>query len=136
MQSSSSRVSIVHAYTNHNPLLHTNPPSPTDLCDQHVGRKSSGNLSLTCYWKGCSTTCSKRDHITSHMRVHTPLKPHACGVSLPHCPHSIHSFISLTFPLPCLALPVYPLDTLFPLTNHPHSSSDLRQSFQTSSRST
>ncbi|KAK9897487.1 hypothetical protein P389DRAFT_135706, partial [Cystobasidium minutum MCA 4210] len=48
------------------------------LCDSHVGRKSSGNLSLTCFWKGCNTTCSKRDHITSHMRVHTPLKPHAC----------------------------------------------------------
>lgn len=23
-------------------------------------------------------TCAKRDHITSHLRVHTPLKPHSC----------------------------------------------------------
>lgn len=70
------------------------------LCNDHVGRKSTGNLCLTCKWKDCNTTCAKRDHITSHLRgtscrrpltprgpltplafaVHTPLKPHVCEV--------------------------------------------------------
>ncbi|KIP11794.1 hypothetical protein PHLGIDRAFT_44970, partial [Phlebiopsis gigantea 11061_1 CR5-6] len=50
------------------------------LCNDHVGRKSTGNLCLTCRWRDCNTTCAKRDHITSHLRVHTPLKPHVCEV--------------------------------------------------------
>ncbi|CAH7666531.1 hypothetical protein BY996DRAFT_6417403 [Phakopsora pachyrhizi] len=50
------------------------------LCDHHIGRKSTGNLTLRCYWKNCETVCVKRDHITSHLRVHTPLKPHNCEV--------------------------------------------------------
>lgn len=50
------------------------------LCADHVGRKSTNNLCLTCHWKDCGTTCAKRDHITSHLRVHTPLKPHQCDV--------------------------------------------------------
>lgn len=50
------------------------------LCDQHIGRKSTGNLTLRCHWKNCETACVKRDHITSHLRVHTPLKPHNCEV--------------------------------------------------------
>ena len=50
------------------------------LCNDHIGRKSTNNLSLTCRWKDCSTSCAKRDHITSHLRVHVPLKPHACDV--------------------------------------------------------
>ncbi|KAH9825224.1 hypothetical protein DFH28DRAFT_19887 [Melampsora americana] len=50
------------------------------LCDQHIGRKSTGNLTLKCHWKNCDTVCVKRDHITSHLRVHTPLKPHNCEV--------------------------------------------------------
>ncbi|EST08961.1 Zinc finger, C2H2 [Kalmanozyma brasiliensis GHG001] len=50
------------------------------LCDDHVGRKSTNNLCLTCQWEGCDVTCAKRDHITSHIRVHTPLKPHNCDV--------------------------------------------------------
>lgn len=50
------------------------------LCDQHIGRKSTGNLTLRCHWKNCDTVCVKRDHITSHLRVHTPLKPHNCEV--------------------------------------------------------
>ncbi|PWN37106.1 uncharacterized protein FA14DRAFT_106099, partial [Meira miltonrushii] len=48
------------------------------LCNDHVGRKSTNNLCLSCKWEGCDVTCAKRDHITSHLRVHTPLKPHAC----------------------------------------------------------
>lgn len=48
------------------------------LCDDHVGRKSTNNLCLTCKWEGCDVSCAKRDHITSHIRVHTPLKPHNC----------------------------------------------------------
>ncbi|EMR68363.1 putative ph-response transcription factor pacc rim101 protein [Eutypa lata UCREL1] len=29
-------------------------------------------------WNQCRTTTVKRDHITSHIRVHVPLKPHKC----------------------------------------------------------
>jgi hypothetical protein len=43
-----------------------------------VGRKSTNNLNLTCQWNQCRTTTVKRDHITSHIRVHVPLKPHKC----------------------------------------------------------
>ncbi|ORX35245.1 hypothetical protein BD324DRAFT_652384 [Kockovaella imperatae] len=50
------------------------------LCNVHVGRKSTNNLCLTCGWEGCGVKCVKRDHITSHLRVHTPLKPHPCAV--------------------------------------------------------
>ncbi|KAI0964444.1 hypothetical protein AcW1_001260 [Taiwanofungus camphoratus] len=50
------------------------------LCNDHIGRKSTGNLCLTCKWKDCGTSCAKRDHITSHLRVHTPLKPHVCMI--------------------------------------------------------
>lgn len=38
------------------------------LCNDHVGRKSTNNLCLTCQWKDCEITCAKRDHITSHLR--------------------------------------------------------------------
>ncbi|KAK9464820.1 hypothetical protein V1512DRAFT_86616 [Lipomyces arxii] len=48
------------------------------LCDFHVGRKSTNNLCLTCLWGSCRTSTVKRDHITSHLRVHVPLKPHRC----------------------------------------------------------
>ncbi|KDN53320.1 hypothetical protein K437DRAFT_217718, partial [Tilletiaria anomala UBC 951] len=48
------------------------------LCNDHVGRKSTNNLCLTCKWEACDVSCAKRDHITSHLRVHTPLKPHSC----------------------------------------------------------
>lgn len=44
------------------------------LCNDHVGRKSTGNLCLTCKWKDCNTTCAKRDHITSHLRGMCPLE--------------------------------------------------------------
>ncbi|KAG6001722.1 hypothetical protein E4U43_001253 [Claviceps pusilla] len=50
------------------------------ICDRHVGRKSTNNLSLTCHWNTCRTTTVKRDHITSHIRVHVPLKPHKCDM--------------------------------------------------------
>lgn len=50
------------------------------LCDDHVGRKSSKNLSLVCYWENCFTRTVKRDHITSHLRVHVPLKPFPCDL--------------------------------------------------------
>lgn len=35
-------------------------------------------MNLTCQWGTCNTTTVKRDHITSHIRVHVPLKPHKC----------------------------------------------------------
>lgn len=50
------------------------------LTNDHVGRKSTGNLCLTCHWDNCGVTVVKRDHITSHLRVHVPLKPHHCNV--------------------------------------------------------
>uniref|UniRef100_A0A8H7NB38 pH-response transcription factor pacC/RIM101 n=1 Tax=Bionectria ochroleuca TaxID=29856 RepID=A0A8H7NB38_BIOOC len=57
-------------------------PTPENLydhiCERHVGRKSTNNLNLTCHWNSCRTTTVKRDHITSHIRVHVPLKPHKC----------------------------------------------------------
>ncbi|KAF2872749.1 hypothetical protein BDV95DRAFT_441794, partial [Massariosphaeria phaeospora] len=31
-----------------------------------------------CKWGNFRTTTVKRDHITSHIRVHVPLKPHKC----------------------------------------------------------
>lgn len=43
-----------------------------------MGRKSTNNLCLTCAWGTCRTNTVKRDHITSHIRVHVPLKPHKC----------------------------------------------------------
>lgn len=51
------------------------------LTNDHVGRKSTGNLCLTCHWEDCEVSVVKRDHITSHLRVHVPLKPHHCNVS-------------------------------------------------------
>lgn len=50
------------------------------LCETHVGRKSTNNLSLTCRWDNCRVNTVKRDHITSHIRVHVPLKPYKCDV--------------------------------------------------------
>ncbi|WFD27977.1 hypothetical protein MNAN1_002985 [Malassezia nana] len=50
------------------------------LCDDHVGRISKNNLCLTCSWNNCGASYSKRDHITSHIRIHTPLKPFTCNV--------------------------------------------------------
>ncbi|ORY66957.1 hypothetical protein BCR35DRAFT_270072, partial [Leucosporidium creatinivorum] len=46
----------------------------------HIGRKSAGTLSLECKWAGCSSKASKRDHLTSHARVHINLKPHTCSI--------------------------------------------------------
>lgn len=55
-----------------------NLASQEHVCERHVGRKSTNNLNLTCAWGQCRTTTVKRDHITSHIRVHVPLKPHKC----------------------------------------------------------
>lgn len=49
------------------------------LCSDHVGRKSQKNLELNCKWKNCNAKTEKRDHITSHLRVHVPLKPFKCS---------------------------------------------------------
>ncbi|CAG8641590.1 17332_t:CDS:2 [Acaulospora morrowiae] len=59
------------------------------LSVDHVGRKSTGNLCLDCYWDDCDVRTSKRDHITSHLRVHVPLKPHICEDLKKH--YKIHS---------------------------------------------
>ena len=50
------------------------------LCDEHVGRNSKNNLCLSCHWGQCQASYAKRDHITSHLRIHIPMKPFACNV--------------------------------------------------------
>ncbi|GAA5892565.1 uncharacterized protein JCM6883_007399 [Sporobolomyces salmoneus] len=50
------------------------------VCSTHIGRKSAGTLNLECQWTGCTARASKRDHLTSHCRVHIALKPHVCSV--------------------------------------------------------
>ncbi|CAJ0763264.1 13197_t:CDS:2 [Entrophospora sp. SA101] len=39
------------------------------LANDHVGRKSTGNLCLSCHWDRCEVQTTKRDHITSHLRT-------------------------------------------------------------------
>ena len=53
------------------------------LCNDHIGRKSTGNLCLTCMWKDCNTTCAKRDHITSHLRGTPPVYSYTCALLTP-----------------------------------------------------
>lgn len=50
------------------------------LCNDHVGRKVKNNLSLKCLWGEpcCGNEVIKRDHMTSHLRVHVSFKPHFC----------------------------------------------------------
>ncbi|KAJ3018795.1 hypothetical protein HKX48_002612 [Thoreauomyces humboldtii] len=53
------------------------------LCEEHVGRKTTNNLCLNCRVLNCSqaledTPFAKRDHITSHLRSHVPLKANPC----------------------------------------------------------
>ncbi|KAH7904068.1 hypothetical protein BJ138DRAFT_36096 [Hygrophoropsis aurantiaca] len=50
------------------------------LCNDHIGRKRTNNRCLTCKWTDCGTSCAKRDQITSHLRIHTPLKPYVCEI--------------------------------------------------------
>ncbi|KAF9579081.1 hypothetical protein BGW38_004817 [Lunasporangiospora selenospora] len=51
------------------------------LKNDHVGRKAHHNLSLTCKWDRCTVpTFAKRDHITSHLRVHVASKPYLCEI--------------------------------------------------------
>ncbi|KAJ9051858.1 hypothetical protein DSO57_1000518 [Entomophthora muscae] len=46
--------------------------------NDHIGRKSTNNLCLDCHWEGCDVKTTKRDHITSHLKVHVSHKPHVC----------------------------------------------------------
>lgn len=57
----------------------------THLITTHVGRRTTGNLCLECKILNCSQRripFMKRDHVTSHLRSHVPLKSHACQVCL------------------------------------------------------
>ncbi|KAJ3021888.1 UNVERIFIED_CONTAM: hypothetical protein HDU68_009412 [Siphonaria sp. JEL0065] len=52
------------------------------LAEEHVGRKSHGNLTLNCLWMNCGhgdRPFSKRDHIVSHCRAHVPFKANICS---------------------------------------------------------
>ncbi|KAJ3359881.1 hypothetical protein GGF32_008896 [Allomyces javanicus] len=51
----------------------------------HIGRKKLGNLCLECKWvlpdgQVCGVAKTKRDHITSHLRVHIRAQPHVCEI--------------------------------------------------------
>ncbi|KAI9207722.1 uncharacterized protein BJ171DRAFT_407976, partial [Polychytrium aggregatum] len=48
------------------------------LTRDHVGRKLQNNLCLNCHWGDCQVQTLKRDHITSHLRIHVALKPYNC----------------------------------------------------------
>ncbi|KAF2857056.1 hypothetical protein K470DRAFT_239030 [Piedraia hortae CBS 480.64] len=48
------------------------------VSEDHIGRKKNNNLCLNCYWGNCDVSATKRDHLTSHVRVHLPLRPHRC----------------------------------------------------------
>ncbi|RKO88444.1 hypothetical protein BDK51DRAFT_7295, partial [Blyttiomyces helicus] len=50
------------------------------LTNDHIGRKATNNLCLECRWGGCTVAYAKRDHVTSHLRIHVPLKPHVCPI--------------------------------------------------------
>ncbi|KAI8914018.1 hypothetical protein DFJ77DRAFT_511304 [Powellomyces hirtus] len=51
------------------------------ITDSHIGRKQTNNLSLLCAWDTCALPAfTKRDHITSHVRIHVPLKPYVCAI--------------------------------------------------------
>ncbi|KAF7537753.1 hypothetical protein G7054_g3455 [Neopestalotiopsis clavispora] len=75
---SSADESLVCRWGNCNERFTAAEPLYEHICERHVGRKSTNNLNLTCQWNSCRTTTVKRDHITSHIRVHVPLKPHKC----------------------------------------------------------
>ncbi|KAI8058291.1 hypothetical protein BDF22DRAFT_607973, partial [Syncephalis plumigaleata] len=57
-------------------------PNPTalyrHLCDEHIGRFRQGNRCLECRWAQCGVRTLKRDHITSHLKVHVPFRPFEC----------------------------------------------------------
>jgi hypothetical protein len=78
MNNSSGGDSLVCQWTSCGERLPTAELLYDHVCERHVGRKSTNNLNLTCQWGSCRTTTVKRDHITSHIRVHVPLKPHKC----------------------------------------------------------
>lgn len=97
-------------------------PSPDELydhlCNYHVGRKSTGNLNLTCSWEGCGVKCVKRDHITSHLRGEFSL---SSRVSV-HCRGNLFVSLSIAF----VATPTYDVridrrDSFRCSTNHPPS---------------
>ncbi|KAJ3159171.1 hypothetical protein HDU86_002073 [Geranomyces michiganensis] len=51
------------------------------ITDKHIGRRQTGNLSLVCAWDTCALPpFNKRDHVTSHVRIHVPLKPYVCPI--------------------------------------------------------
>ncbi|OLN94031.1 pH-response transcription factor pacC/RIM101 [Colletotrichum chlorophyti] len=56
--------------------------SSTSAEDNLICKWNACNLKFVTpealYWNSCRTTTVKRDHITSHIRVHVPLKPHKC----------------------------------------------------------
>ena len=50
------------------------------ICEEHIGRWSQGNLDLACRWGACGRVFTKRDHITSHVKIHSEAKAERCAV--------------------------------------------------------
>ncbi|THH14519.1 hypothetical protein EW146_g5819 [Bondarzewia mesenterica] len=80
----------------------------THLCNDHIGRKSTNNLCLTCKWLDCGTSCAKRDHITSHLRGLSLSPPPPLSFPPdPIVPDSPHPFERLLTDFSKVALPSY-----------------------------
>ncbi|KAI8615701.1 hypothetical protein BC830DRAFT_1054246, partial [Chytriomyces sp. MP71] len=49
---------------------------------EHVGRKTHGNLILQCQWNECKVAIqfSKRCHILAHIKTHLPFSRVSCDL--------------------------------------------------------
>lgn len=53
------------------------------LVEAHVTRctdKKDRSKKLFCRYGDCNVCVTKRDHLTSHLRIHVDFRPHACGI--------------------------------------------------------
>ncbi|KAI8621251.1 hypothetical protein BC830DRAFT_1058447 [Chytriomyces sp. MP71] len=52
------------------------------LTSVHVGKRpAKTHDGLRCRWgRSCAAVFTKRDHLTSHLRIHVPLKPFLCNI--------------------------------------------------------
>lgn len=61
-------------WTNCKKLFKTAKELYDHLSNEHIGRRSTNNLCLTCHWNNCNVVAAKRDHLASHIKVHLNLK--------------------------------------------------------------